>query len=670
MSAAEQQHTFYNQFGDRLWDSIPRIDDDTLKTKISFTLYSIPYDICTAAQKDSINATERKLLELCGSGDVHFGCVFVNVLPKETREPCIFPLIRTKQTYGDDIYFIETQPGRVYTGWTDFLENNKIPSSHICYPAKGFYQSRYNQRVNIEFQEISGTSVVSVILDITSAVVKIGSTALIGASVFFPLATPLMLAAGAALGTSTAYSTTCGIIELVDRGAHHESIDLTDERARSIWIGMGVDVIGSVLIGGAVALPRLVASGRLASSMASSIMDVLNWVSVGVNSFGVLANVAVLIAKFRSGTIEFADIAYFISSCLFIGNIVVNAVVAEKVIQSLSKQPSQVGSIFKMIANTSFNAIKTISAAVTLEAVIETICGETVVAFMRYFGLQRVAQTLQTIKGLLRRYRRGPVNIWTLLLDLQRLLSCHLKQVLEEVSEAWKNTRAFFIGFNFPGNLFTRPSVEAAEIVNNAERVLDNADIHDEVERNCSRDAIIRASLQISINMNAQTEREFANLCQMAMNDIRRRCDQRMVLAASQQGNHLFSEDRRRILQEAIQEFRHEFEADAESFEMNENQLQNSNLPLLPLTSYQDFDMHVFQVQYRVPQFDQFIYDAACRLLNDDDFLDQCRIHSGEGPVIIIQSSGNTLIFYYDKLKNTDTAIGLVLLKQNKVSTF
>lgn len=115
LAAAGQQQEIYKQFGDRLWTSIQRTDTRTLNTNISFALYHTPYEECSAAQRDVINASKIKLLELSGSGNVHFGFVIVSVL-LEDNQSCIFPLIRTRQTNGQNVYFVEMQPGRVYTG--------------------------------------------------------------------------------------------------------------------------------------------------------------------------------------------------------------------------------------------------------------------------------------------------------------------------------------------------------------------------------------------------------------------------------------------------------------------------------------------------------------------------------------------------------------------------
>lgn len=577
MNAAEQQQTFYNQFGDRQWDRIPRHDISAMDTKIAFTLYSTLFGSCTTAQQDSVVATREKVLQLSGSGDLHFGCVFVNVLPRDSEEPCIIPLVRTKPTYGEEIFFVEEQPGRVYTGWFDFLENHTLPSSNICYPENGFYESRFNGHVAVKFDYNAGPSMVTAILDTASTVVKTAATGLLTAAVFFPVATPFVLAASAGLGTTVAYSTGRAITQLVDRGAHHESIGLEDHQARGLWISMGADVIGAVMMGGAVALPRLVASGRIATTMAGAVMDVMNWVSIGVNSFGVIVNVAVLIGKLRSGTLQHADVVYFISSCLFIGNIVVNSLIAERVIQTLSNRPNQLCNLFRMVANSCYMGVKTISAAVTWNAVIETICGETVVAFLRYFNMNHTAQTLRTVQGQLRRFKRGMLNVPSLCMDLVRLLSSHLRQVLDEVLEVWKQARAFFLSIDFGGvlDLFMQPSLQAAEIVNGAERVMDEANLYEPEVRSSTREELLRTALGVARNMNRTTEHEYANICQIAMNDIQRRYDRRLVLEGSQTG-HPLAEERLQILQEAMEEFREEFETSVQQLDVNLQQLESN----------------------------------------------------------------------------------------------
>jgi hypothetical protein len=73
----------------------------------------------------------------------------------KTRDDCIaFPVIRIPQfdtVCEENINLFIDSCGRVYKNWQDYLDNNKIRDSVLCYPTNGVY-SEVNGAVEVEFR--------------------------------------------------------------------------------------------------------------------------------------------------------------------------------------------------------------------------------------------------------------------------------------------------------------------------------------------------------------------------------------------------------------------------------------------------------------------------------------------------------------------------------------
>lgn len=638
-----------------------------MNTKISFTLFGKPFGNCSDEEIRTTEDTRNKVLELNGSGDVNLGYVFIFVLLKKSKEPYIFPLIRTKQHYGVDVFFVERQPGRVYRGFDDFLKNNKLPKCDLCFPVNGYYTA-HNGHVQIRFQESASCSLTFKVLDVVSFVGKAASLGLVAVSVFFPVVTSALVVSGVILGGTTTYSTSRTIAHLVDRKKHHESISPVNRDARLLWIEMSNDIIGTILVGGAAALPRLMASGRFAANAVAAVCEILSWASLGVNSFGVIANIVNLIVKFRNGTLSMNDMEYFITSCLFIGNLVVSSVLANEIIRTLSERPSQLHNLFKMTANTSFKAIKVTIACCSMDAAVGILCGQTTQKFFAYFDLSYTGSIVKAVGETLKKFQQKNCNPTQLCFELYKLLTSHLDQARTEVEEAVlkldKFSRFLANGKVTIGGkqLFKNSQFLAPEVVHSVEEAVQNLNISDEVVAENSACAVLKLAVELGREMGVKNERQFADVSKILTNDIMCKCNQRLTLARVERKN-VSTSDKQTILDEVIRELRSEFKQ-SESFPegIESAVLQPEELNLRQLYEMDNVDVFTFETSSEFGQIDQFLNDAACKLLHVDGLPEDTYIHYDGERTMVIRMSNKSLVFFYERLAATKTVFGLALV--------
>lgn len=671
MDSVGYQQTFFERFGDREWDSIDREDTNTLNTKISYTLFGKPFGKCNDEEVKTVEDTRSKVLELNGSGNVNFACVFICVLLKKSKEPFIFSLIRTKSTYGDDVFFVERQPGRIYRGFNDFIKNNKLPKCDMCFPRNGFYTAS-DGGVRIQFQESASCALAFKVLDVVSFVGKTASLGLMAVSVFFPIVGSVLVAGGVILGSATTYSTSRNIIQLVDRNKHHQSISPINKDARMIWLEMSNDIIGAVLAGGAAALPRLVNSGRFAAGAITTVCEVLSWASLGVNSFGVIANIANLIVKFRNGTLDKNDVEYFITSCLFIGNLIVSTVIANEIIRELAERPSQLHHLFKMTANTSFKAIKVTVACFSMDAAMEIICGNSTQTFFTFFDLPYTGSVVKAVGEILKQFRRKNSDPAQLCFELYKLLTNHLQQARTEVDEAVQKLEKFSkylsnqtVSFN--GKLlFKNSRFLAPEVVHSVEEVVEKLNITDEVIQENSACSVMKLAVELGRETGVKNERQFADVCKILVNDIISRCDRRLALSKVERKT-ISVNDKQVMLDEVVRELRDEFKK-LESFSPNiENAvLQSNELCLRQLYQFENVDVFAFETSSAFGELDQFLDDAACKLLHVDSLPEDTYIYWDNGRTIVVQVCNKSVIFFYEQPITSKTVFGIALVEVEK----
>lgn len=130
---------------------------------------------------------------------------------------------------------------RIYSSWSDFKNNNKLPECKVAYPRNGKYELDTNGDVITYFDEspaCSSLKKVAKATDITASVIGVATTVVGVAGLFFPLTAPLAISCFITGGVTGTYGASRSIAALVDRSQHEESISLADSEARLHWLNI------------------------------------------------------------------------------------------------------------------------------------------------------------------------------------------------------------------------------------------------------------------------------------------------------------------------------------------------------------------------------------------------------------------------------------------------
>jgi len=197
----EQQECF-DLLGKPMWREFEPSQYGDLKREIGFALFGVPEEEPSAYLNDGTGYTDKKLKEINKIFDIikkfmqnhnnpkNIRVSFLFVFGK-ARDDCItVPVIRIPQF---DINLFIDSCGRVYKGWQDYLENNKIPECVLCYPRNGVY-SAVNGAVEVEFGiSPAGRQGAKVLqgLDIGGTVLSVGAAGALIAGLVMPVALPV-----------------------------------------------------------------------------------------------------------------------------------------------------------------------------------------------------------------------------------------------------------------------------------------------------------------------------------------------------------------------------------------------------------------------------------------------------------------------------------------------
>jgi len=152
----------------------------------------------------------------------------------------------------------------VYRSWQDWLDHEKLPACTYCAPKDGVYKANSENEVELSFHESVACSFGSHAVDVldgTSRVLSVGATAVGIASLFTPIAGPILHATALTANTAGAYGTGRSIYELTDRSRHNQSVSLADREARGHWLS---------IVGNSLSLGLKWARDKLFASVAAS----------------------------------------------------------------------------------------------------------------------------------------------------------------------------------------------------------------------------------------------------------------------------------------------------------------------------------------------------------------------------------------------------------------
>jgi hypothetical protein len=154
-----EQH-YFKTLGTPMWREFEPSHYDDLKKQIGFALFDAPRQVPSADLNECTGYTDEQreeinkifcIIKKCMKNNKNPNniCVSFLYVVGKTGDACIaFPFIRA-QRFDISSCFIDLC-GRVYKNWQDYLDNNKIPDSVLCYPRNGVY-SEENGAVEVEF---------------------------------------------------------------------------------------------------------------------------------------------------------------------------------------------------------------------------------------------------------------------------------------------------------------------------------------------------------------------------------------------------------------------------------------------------------------------------------------------------------------------------------------
>jgi hypothetical protein len=204
--AVKLQQDYFDLLGTPMWREFEPSDYDKLKKQIGFALFDVPGQVPSADLNECTGYTFKQQLEINKIFYIIKKCMKNNTNPNnicvsflyvvgKTGDACIrVPFIRAQQFdigFRQNINLFVDLCGRVYKNWQDYLDNNTIPDSVLCYPRNGVYSVK-NGAVEVEFgMSPAGQTGAKVLqgLDIGGTILSVGAGA---ALMFAPVALPVV----------------------------------------------------------------------------------------------------------------------------------------------------------------------------------------------------------------------------------------------------------------------------------------------------------------------------------------------------------------------------------------------------------------------------------------------------------------------------------------------
>lgn len=235
VQARLKQLQFVEIFGGVDWDVYRKRERKLLYDKVGLAMFGLPQTGYEKEQVDSI----KKVTDIIIREDVHGGgdsedtwmsIIILLVKPlKQNSDLYCHPVFRVPKYTGrvcNRHAFVDCF-GRVYGNWHDFMENNKLPQSEVCYPLNGVYRHDNSGRALVDFCRTK-SNVLSDAVDMVSNVVGYGSL-LVAHADFAPLATAALVGSFVS-GVCRALR---AMQDQVDRKRHGQSVGLGD--INSVW---------------------------------------------------------------------------------------------------------------------------------------------------------------------------------------------------------------------------------------------------------------------------------------------------------------------------------------------------------------------------------------------------------------------------------------------------
>ncbi|XP_030385152.1 uncharacterized protein LOC115632232 isoform X2 [Scaptodrosophila lebanonensis] len=297
--------------------------------------------------------------------------IYVLVVPEETGvanaensvEWSCHPLFRARRCISDEVgvdssssnccmIFVD-ENGRVYQNWQSYVEDNELPPGVMVAPENGVYNIREGSVKLVKYVTPAGTPKYKAlkVADTASAIGAFGSALLTGVAIFaMPIAAPVM-AVGAGVGLASAgYATARSAGQLIDRGQHEQSINVTDRAARGHWIGVVAGAVGLGAAGATSAMTAATRAGREVGTIAQMTINGMNISSIVISGTGVANGILELILKSQDGDdVSTMDVLQLSASLVLFTHSVYNFRLASTIISET--QNSTISSYRKTLSN-------------------------------------------------------------------------------------------------------------------------------------------------------------------------------------------------------------------------------------------------------------------------------------------------------------------------------
>ncbi|GLH12481.1 Uncharacterized protein GBIM_17240 [Gryllus bimaculatus] len=339
--AKERQQEVCELVIDYDWELYKKSEREFLERKVKYILFGPIENALDPETKLIIQKICAKILEegnrgQCSKDETCMAFVYVFWTEKE-EELKSWPVFKVpNDKSGVDSSFIDIN-ARVYSSWTDFLENNQFPPCEYCYPLGGRYTTDSEGTVVIEFGKSPATRLSkSVIqcLDYANAGLAVGTTAIAAASLFVPVAGPLLQASLWLTRGICAYTTMRSGSTLIDRGTHKQSLGLHDGESRNCWLSIGGSVMGVASSSATTVTAKMAQSGKVMGRFGCATVTALNVGNVAVNGLGLLNSFHLLIDKLNKDQLTSLDVFQFSASLLLFAHAAVNVQTAKSIIEN------------------------------------------------------------------------------------------------------------------------------------------------------------------------------------------------------------------------------------------------------------------------------------------------------------------------------------------------
>ncbi|XP_075226437.1 uncharacterized protein LOC142327352 [Lycorma delicatula] len=333
----------YQMLYDRMWDEVNK---DDLNEKLIYA-FTICFGEGYYEKEELRKITDKvklKLLELFeNSMYIRIGFTFISYkLVNDAKTEGIQCLIWTQRTDGRELCI--DLNSRTYKDWDDFIKNNVLPKCYIIYPKCGRYASHTETNIYVEkfidlrFEKsvaCSKTRKVKIALDITAGIgCAVATTALMANPVSAPILAGIIL--------TGSYNVGSNVVKLKDISNHDGGISIKDPKSLIVIGDIVLTVAGTAAMGVGTISKQVVAGRGIFSDLLSSssavikIADNVGNINKCISTVNLLFNIAVVVSKCFSNTLQHSDILYFGRILLFGFNIKLSKILLEELIRNIA----------------------------------------------------------------------------------------------------------------------------------------------------------------------------------------------------------------------------------------------------------------------------------------------------------------------------------------------